>query len=200
MCGKDRMSEELKEEMKKLKEELKDLKEELKGNTERKRKFDRGIHIDIGDQVGEYIDEVMEGVAEGIHGELTKSIFIGPHGKHIRIHGPGIKFPKGASPSTKEETQADFSKMASAMSALGEEHRLKVLDELMSGGKYVNELQEKLPEIAASTLSSHLNVLEETGLVVQEKMRGRYLITMPGRAAYKMTKRVMSFLERSDQE
>lgn len=36
------------------------------------------------------------------------------------------------------------------------------------------------------TLSSHLDVLQEAGLIVQEKRRGRYLITMNGRLAIKM--------------
>jgi len=70
----------------------------------------------------------------------------------------------------------------------------------MSGGKYINELQEELSEITTSTLSSHLKVLEEAGLVVQEKVRGRYLITMPGRTAYKMARRATRFLERRNQE
>jgi DNA-binding HxlR family transcriptional regulator len=56
---------------------------------------------------------------------------------------------------------------------------IEILNELMSSWKCINELQEKLLEITTSTLSSHLNVLEEAGLVVQEKVRGRYLITMP---------------------
>jgi DNA-binding HxlR family transcriptional regulator len=86
------------------------------------------------------------------------------------------------------------------MSALGEEHRLGILKELMNGGKYINELQEKLPEITASTLSSHLDVLQEAGLVVQEKVRGRYLVTMPGRAAYKMATRITRFTERGVDE
>jgi DNA-binding transcriptional ArsR family regulator len=90
--------------------------------------------------------------------------------------------------------------MAEVMSALGEEHRLEILAELMNGGKYVNDLQEKLSEITTSTLSSHLKVLEEAGLVVQEKVRGRYLITIPGRTAYKMARRVTRFVERGNLE
>jgi DNA-binding HxlR family transcriptional regulator len=70
----------------------------------------------------------------------------------------------------------------------------------MSGGKYINELQEKLSNITTSTLSSHLNILEEAGLVVQEKVRGRYLITMPGRVAYRMMRRVIKFLETGKEE
>lgn len=186
------MSEDLKEEMKKLKEELANIKEQLTDMTEREPKMKRGIHIDIGDRVHDYIEEVMEGVAEGIHGELEKSIFIGPGGVRIIKERP--------SPRREDEIEVSLPKVAQVMSALGQEHRLGILRELMSGGKYINELQEKLSEIATSTLSSHLNVLEEAGLVVQEKVRGRYLITMPGRAAYKMARRVTKFLKRRNRE
>jgi DNA-binding HxlR family transcriptional regulator len=183
-------AEDMKEEMKKLKEDLAAMKEELKDMTERRKR--KGIYIDIGNRVHDYIGDVMEGVAEGIHGELEKSIFIGPRG--VRIFRD--RMPR----EREEETQVSFPEVAEVMSALGQEHRLRVLGELMSGGKYVSELQEKLSEITSSTLSSHLDVLQEAGLVVQEKVRGRYLITMPGRAAYKMARRVTRFLERGKRD
>jgi DNA-binding HxlR family transcriptional regulator len=187
-----KLSEEIKEEMKKLREELANLKEQLKDVTEREQKRGRGIYIDVGNRVRDYVEDVMEGVAEGIHGELEKCVFIGPGG--VRI------IRKGEMPRHEEEAEVDFPKVAEVMSALGHEHRMKILKELISGGKYINELQEKLSEITTSTLSSHLKVLEETGLVVQEKVRGRYLITMPGRAAYNMAIRITRFLERGNQE
>ncbi|MDH5733079.1 MAG: helix-turn-helix domain-containing protein [Candidatus Bathyarchaeota archaeon] len=189
------MSEDLKDEMKKLKEEMQNLKEQLRDATERKIKRGRGIYIDVGNRVHDYVEDVMEGVAEGIHGELEKSIFIGPRGVRIRA-GRAREKPH----EEEDEASVSFPKVAEVMSALGQEHRLGILSELMSGGKYINELQEKLSEITTSTLSSHLKVLEEAGLVVQEKVRGRYLITMPGRTAYKMARRVTRFLERRKQE
>ena len=186
------LTEDLKEEMKKLKEEMANLKEQLRAVTERERKRKRGIYIDIDNRVHDYIEDVMEGVAEGIHGELEKSIFIGPRG--VRI------IRKKESRRREEEIEVSLPKVAEVMSALGQEHRLGILNELMKGGKYINELQERLSEITTSTLSSHLKVLEEAGLVVQEKVRGRYLITIPGRAAYKMARRVTKFLERRNRE
>jgi DNA-binding HxlR family transcriptional regulator len=186
------LSEDLKEEMKKLREELAKLKDQLRGVTEREERRSRGIYIDVGNRVHDYVGDVMESVAEGIHGELEKSIFIGPRG--VRI----IK--EKLTPREEDEGEVNFPKAAEVMSALGQEHRLKILKELVGGGKYINELQEKLSEITTSTLSSHLKVLEEAGLVVQEKMRGRYLITIPGRTAYKMATRITRFLERGDQE
>jgi DNA-binding transcriptional ArsR family regulator len=177
----------LKDEMKRLKEEMQALKQQLhdmaaqSSEVERKRK---GIHIDINDQlagISDYVAEVMEGVNEGIRGELEKSIFIHPHrgGVVIRRNHEHHRPPEHIE-------KADLAKAANIMSALGQEHRLKILSELMTGGKYISDFQTALPEITASTLSSHLDVLQEAGLVVQERVRGRYLITIPGRIAYKM--------------
>ncbi len=180
------MSEDLKKEMEKLRQEIAKLKEQIKElspQEEKKRKY--GIYIDVGNRVRDYVKDIMECVVEGIHGELEKSVLIGPR---------GVKIIKRRKPSI-EETEYNLSKTAEIMNALSHEHRLKILKELMSGGKYINELQEKLSEITTSTLSSHLKVLEEVGLVVQEKVRGRYLITMPGRAAYKMAVRTVKFFE-----
>jgi DNA-binding HxlR family transcriptional regulator len=149
------------------------------------------MYINVGNSVQDYIQDVMQGVAEGVRGELKRSIFIGPGGVHIFGNGE---------PHAEEEEKVDFVKVAGIMSALGHEHRLKILNELMSGGKYINELQERLSEITTSTLSSHLNVLEDAGLVVQEKVRGRYLITIPGRTAYKTARRLARGFEESEQQ
>ncbi len=194
------MTEEIKEEMKKLREEMARLKEQVgeKAETEERRR--RGIYIDIGDRIHDYMGDVMESVAEGIEGELERSVFIGPR-RHMRIHcGQPHTSMHRIRHREHEETEVSIPKVAEVMSALGQEHRLSILRELASGGKYINELQEKLSEITASTLSSHLNVLEDAGFVVQEKVRGRYLITMPGRAAYKMATRITKFIERREQE
>jgi DNA-binding HxlR family transcriptional regulator len=183
------MSEEkdLRDEMKRLKEEMQALKQQLhdtitqSSDLERKR---RGIHIDINDHlagISDYVADVMEGVNEGIRGELEKSIFIHPHRGEVIIHR---NHEHHRSPEHIEKP--DLTRAANIMSALGQEHRLKILSELMTGGKYISDFQTSLPEITASTLSSHLGVLQEAGLVVQERVRGRYLITIPGRIAYKM--------------
>jgi DNA-binding HxlR family transcriptional regulator len=187
-----KLSDEIKEEMRKLREEIANLKKQFKDAAEREIGRRRGIYIDVGNRVQDYVGDVMESVAEGIHGELDRSVFIGPRGVRIcRREGPHAE---------EYEREVNLPKVAEVMSALGEQHRLGILKQLASGGKYVNELQEKMPEITASTLSSHLKVLEEAGLVVQEKVRGRYLITMPGRTAYRMAIRVSRFLEKEGQE
>jgi DNA-binding HxlR family transcriptional regulator len=173
----------LKDEMKRLKEQMKSLKEQLHHMTDEREHRRRGIYIDVNDRlagIGDYVTEVMQGVTEGIEGEIEKSIFIHPHRGGLRITH------RGRHETPEHMEKPDLSKAASIMSALGQEHRLKILDELMTGGKYISDFQTAMPEITASTLSSHLDVLQEAGLVVQERVRGRYLVTIPGRIAYKM--------------
>ena len=182
------MSEEnnLKEEMKRLKEELNAMKQQLNNMTAEHEEKRRGIYIDVNDRlagVSDYINEVMEGVTEGIEGEIEKSIFIHPHAGQVKI----IHRDRADREPPEHIEKPDLNKVANIMSALGQEHRLKILQELMTGGKYIGDLQNALPEITTSTLSSHLDVLQEAGLVVQERVRGRYLITIPGRMAYKMS-------------
>lgn len=179
------MSEELKDEMKKLKEELANMKEQLSEMSDRLQRKPRGFHIDMGGKIHDYVGDIMEGVAEGISGELERSVFIGPH---------GVRVSRGR--REEDVVKTDPTKAASAMSALGNEYRLRILGKLMYGGRYISELQDKLSEITASTLSSHLDVLEKAGLVAQEKVRGRYLITIPGRMAYKMAKKIAKFIEK----
>lgn len=181
----------LKDEMKKLKEELQGLKDQLREMNQSPEEKHHGIHIDVNESLSDYLGDVMESVAEGIRGELKRSIFVGPHGSEVRIY-------KGRHEEEHEaKTKADPAKAASIMSALGQEHRLKLLGELMTGGKYISELQTGLPEITASTLSSHLDVLQEAGLVIQERVRGRYLITIPGRMAYKMANTVTALRDKN---
>ncbi len=124
----------------------------------------------FGDYIGSFIEDVMEGVAA----EIETS---------FRFH------PRDRAEKTRryrKPRSVDVKRAASVMSALGNENRLKILDALSHGGLYAGDLQEALKGIGASTLSSHLAVLEESGLVTQERRRGRYLITVPGRLAVNM--------------
>ena len=175
----------LREEMKRLKEEMQSLKQQLHNMTSQLEQKRRGIHIDVNDHLtglSEYINDVMEGVTEGIRGEIKKSILIHPHTGDIKI----IRRNHEHHRPPEHIEKPDLTKAANIMSALGQEHRLTILQQLMTGGKYISDLQNTLTEITTSTLSSHLDVLQKAGLVVQERVRGRYLITIPGRIAYKM--------------
>ena len=133
------------------------------------------------DQLGDYIEEFVEDVMEGVAVGLEESLFINPR-RHPRRRA-------GISPDRKLSPD-EIQKSADIMGALSNEHRIKVLNELSYGGLYASDFQEKLSEISPSTLSSHLDVLEEAGFIVQERRRGRYVITLAGRVAVQMAHQV----------
>lgn len=131
----------------------------------------RGLSSEWGDRFGDYISDMVDSVMENVTSELERSLFTESRGKRSR---PTVM------------TDMEVRRTASVMSALGNEHRVRILEELSWGGAYAGDLQEALEAISPSTLSSHLDVLQEAGLVTQEKRRGRYLITMAGRIAIQM--------------
>ena len=171
MSNKDEI-EELRREIEKLKEELRSL-----------RKLQEERRTPIGVSIAGFVGDLVESIVEGIRSEVERSVFVGPRGVYI---------VKGR----RETSVKDFDvrEAARILEALANENRLKILKALSKGGKYLKELQEELPEVSAGTLSSHLNVLQEAGLVVQEAVRGRYLITIPGRLALKMISNLASYL------
>ena len=137
---------------------------------------------DFGDRLGDYISEFVEDVMDGVSSELERSLFVDPHMRQRRRE--------------RRREAIDSNAAAVAMSALGNEHRIKILEELSYGGAYAAGLQEVLTEISPSTLSSHLDVLQEAGLITQERRRGRYLVTIPGRLAVKMAYQIADRIER----
>lgn len=185
--GSDEDIAKLREEIERLKEQLREvsegMKKEPRGREEAPEDSRRapGIYFspEFGESIREYVDGIVDSVMSGIAGEMDRSIFVGPGG--IRISRPR---------DFRKPFKADPKKVADVMSALGNEHRIRILEELTMGGLYTNELQERIPEISASTLSSHLEVLQRSGLIFQEKERGRYLITLPGRVAYRMASQI----------
>lgn len=139
---------------------------------------DYDFKYDFGDRLGDYISSFVEDVMEGVSAEIDRSFFLGSG----RI-GVGRRRPRGS-------TRVNAKAAASVMSALGNEHRISALEALSSGGLYASDLQDILPQISPSTLSSHLDILEEAGLIIQERKRGRYLITIPGRLAIRMANQI----------
>ena len=128
-----------------------------------------------GEKLGEYIGDFVNEVMDNVSSELDNTIFFDGKTKRSR--------PTMMSDQNVKRT-------AAIMSALGNEHRVTILKELSWGGMYSSDLQESVKGIGPSTLSSHLDVLEQVGLIIQEKRRGRYLITMAGRIAIQMAAQI----------
>lgn len=130
---------------------------------------------DWGDRLGDYIGEFVDDVMDGVTSELERSLFTESRDRGV---GPTVM------------TDSEIAETSAVMSAMANEHRIRILKELTWGGMYAGDLQENLKEISASTLSSHLDTLQGVGLIYQEKRRGRYLITISGRIAVNMAAQI----------
>jgi DNA-binding transcriptional ArsR family regulator len=142
----------------------------------------------FGQSLSDYVNDVVESVMSGIASEIQKSVFVDPTGVWFDRHIAAVQ--------SKSMTSQEAERAATLMAAMSSEHRLRILTELLYGGRYASELETVLNDISPSTLSNHLKILQESGVVVQEGDRGRYLITLPGRIALKMATRLARFLDK----
>lgn len=183
------------ENFKDLRDEVEELRNEIHRLSESmpspKTKTVEPNHRNLGQSIGDYMNDVVESVMSGISSEIEKSVFVDPTGAWFDKHIERVQ-ARSLNPNEAEHA-------ASLMSALSSEHRLRILSELLYGGRYASEIESVLKDISPSTISNHLKTLEEAGLVVQEGDRGRYLVTLPGRIALKMATRLTRFLQRRKQ-
>ena len=175
----------LEEELARLREEVHRISESISSQSPRNTASPKR---NLAQSVSEYVSDVVESVTSGISAEIEKSVFVDPTGAWFDRQIAKVQ--------AKSITEPEAERAAMLMSAMASEHRLRILNELLYGGRYASEIEAVLKELSPSTISSHLKTLQESGLVVQEGDRGRYLITLPGRIALKMATRLSRFLDR----
>jgi DNA-binding transcriptional ArsR family regulator len=178
----------LKEEIEKLKEEVKRISEAVP--HQEGEKDGSATRRGFGETISDYVNDVVGSVMSGISSEIERAGFVDPTGAWFDRHI--------AKAQARSMSSAEAERAASLMSAMSSEHRLRILSELLYGGRYASEFETVLKDITPSTLSNHLKNLQEAGLIVQEGDRGRYLITLPGRIALRMATRLTRFLERKN--
>lgn len=175
----------LKEEVARLREDVQRLSQAIP--SQRAKQSETSSRQSFGESLSEYVNDVVQSVMSGISSEIERSVFVDPTGAWFDRH---VTKAQARSMSVAEAERA-----STLMGAMASEHRLRILSELLYGGRYASEIESVLKDISPSTISSHLKILEEAGLVVQEGDRGRYLITLPGRIALKMATRLTRFFE-----
>jgi DNA-binding transcriptional ArsR family regulator len=177
----------LKEELARLREEVQRLSQAIPQKAKQPERPSRPSFGRSFESLSEYVNDVVQSVMSGISSEIERSVLVDPTGAWFDRHVAKVQ---ARSMSVTEAERA-----STLMGAMASEHRLRILSELLYGGRYASEIESVLKDISPSTISSHLKILEEAGLVVQEGDRGRYLITLPGRIALKMATRLTRFLE-----
>ena len=133
-----------------------------------------------GREMGDYIKAVVADAMKGAN-KAMRSIFIGPDGD---LFTRGTEHPvrpedvEHIKPVPPEDAERLLSPLASG-------ERISLLYLLAEEPRYHQDLME-LSGLKPGTLPHHLKQLEEAGYVTQERVRGRYLITIPGRMALKL--------------
>ena len=136
-----------------------------------------------GKELGDYIKLVVSDAMRGAN-RAMRSVFIGPDGARIRIDENGVRVGKSAAEAAKPVDPEEAERLLSPL-ASGE--RIRILQLLAEEARYHQDLME-LSGLKPGTLPHHLKQLEDAGYVTQERVRGRYLITIPGRMALKLAK------------
>jgi len=198
----DEEMEALREELRRLREELETLRRQVAAKEQgaagtakaarpwreqRKRLRDRWRQmgestLGFGRDLGEYIKLVIGDVMSSVDRTLRRSIFVGPRGRGFWIRNGEEDVEEGVEGPVRrvdpEQAQRLLSPLASA-------ERIKLLYLLSEGPRYHQDLMRD-SGLQPGTLPHHLKQLEEAGYVTQERVRGRYLITIPGRMALKL--------------
>lgn len=86
-----------------------------------------------------------------------------------------------------EERKASQEELLAALKALGDASKFQILTHLHKGAKYNLELAEELG-LSAATVSHHMNVLLNCGLVRLEKREGRVYYTLEKRTMQRLMK------------
>lgn len=201
--------EELRDEMHRLEEQMADLRRRMKKEKGYEREAPpkppkeprrtKGVRIDFDDEalhedmeelgrkmgaygveLGEYIKTVVSDAMRGAN-KAMRSVFIGPKGARVRIDDNEVSWdPEGV-----DATQVPPEDAQRLLAPLASEERIRILYLLADEPRYHQDLME-LSGLKPGTLPHHLKQLEDAGYVTQERVRGRYLITIPGRMALKL--------------
>ncbi|MHA1351787.1 MAG: ArsR family transcriptional regulator, partial [Candidatus Heimdallarchaeaceae archaeon] len=203
-----------KEEIARAREEIKRAKEELRRERERMRLearrkalesakksdvkpfiFSKNIDLDgFGETISKYVESILASVSRNIE-ETVKSAFSTEKSSTGRISGSN--FPTSNKKASKfsfpydyrripiDEIESYLDEISELLSAIGDKNRLHILKLLELQPEYQKELSEKTG-LRGGTFKHHTDILAKNGLITQETVRGRYLITQLGIEALKL--------------
>jgi len=142
------------------------------------------------------LEEMMDGLGDQIRMSVSglKDVgkeFVEPF-RDVRIASKRAK-RKGQSRSKTEDIPPE--RVASVITPLASEERLKILDFLKGGGRTFNDLEIHTGK-TGSSLTHHLNPLLEAGYVIKGEVRGTYYLAIEGRLAYRLAQWLTDRLER----
>lgn len=136
----------------------------------------------IGKSLEHYIGSILESVWDSVD-QSVGSLFQTPISFR---EGREKRHRKQKKTSISEEELEDFYlRGAELLSALSDQKRLRMLKELEKEPMRQSDLSEKT-DIKGGNFKHHITILKDEGLVSQEGVRERYMLTFAGREALKL--------------
>ncbi len=199
-----------KEELERARKKLEEAKERIKAERERVRHearkrsvenakkykgvayaFSKDFDVNgFSETVTKYVEQVLSSLSKNLE-IAVKGAFSTPGKKAIKItteenNNKSRKFyPYDYRNFTIEELEQYLKDIAFELSAIGDENRLHILKILEIQPEYQKSLSEKTG-LRGGTFKHHTDILTKAGLITQETVRGRYLITQLGVEALKL--------------
>ena len=200
------MKREFREQMRELKDEIGDIKADSDLPRRRPRpprppKPHHSIRIDAekwedwGEHFGETLEHYIGGILDSIGDTIDRSVgslFQTPSSRRGRRWKRRRKEPFFVPEEELEDFYRDGSKI---MTALSDQTRLKMLKELEKEPLRQSDLSDRT-NTRGGNFKHHITILKDEGLVRQEGVRERYMLTFSGREALKLVEFLYSRAKR----
>ncbi len=140
--------------------------------------------------ISDYMENVLSSIAKNIESSF-KSAFIGGKRIYKEISKPITSSSILSSiDELTGETLEEFVETASEiLSSVSDKKRLLVLKILENGPEYQKELSAKT-DLKGGSFKHHTDILQDAGLITQEAVRGRYIITQLGIETLKLAEMI----------
>ncbi|MFX0122981.1 MAG: ArsR/SmtB family transcription factor [Candidatus Hodarchaeota archaeon] len=191
------MKQEFRDQMRKLREQIGDFEDEYpppprpRKSRPRRSRGDIAIRIDDeswedwGERFGKSFEHYIGGILDSIGDTIDRSvgaIFHPPSARRERRWKRKRKEPFFVPEEELEEFYQEGSKIAAALS---DQTRLRMLKELEKEPLRQSDLSDKT-NTRGGNFKHHITILKDEGLVRQEGVRERYMLTYSGREALKL--------------
>ena len=149
----------------------------------------RAIHLgegDWGERFGATLEDYVGGLLDSVGDAIDRSVGSIFHSERSPRRSRYKTRRRREKPFVSEEELEDFYDKGSAiMAALSDSNRLRMLKELEKQPLRQSELSEKT-NTKGGNFKHHITILKDEGLVRQEGLRERYMLTFAGREALKL--------------
>lgn len=140
--------------------------------------------------ISEYMENVLSSIAKNIESSL-KSAVIGGKRIYKEISKPitSSSILSSIDELTDETLEEFVETAAEILSSVSDKKRLLVLKILENGPEYQKELSAKT-DLKGGSFKHHTDILQDAGLITQEAVRGRYIITQLGIETLKLAEMI----------